>query len=104
MTYFNSRGESTCMRVNLNFRNWRAVARIIRKPKITDGVIKAVFEIENHDPYTKHGIITFDLIRVATRCVGWSYDAFNPPQVNISLHNFLCIRICVYTKKRVRIF
>lgn len=83
VTYLNEKDGELSFRVDLSFINWRAVARKIAITKFRQfrGLTKVKFEVENNHQYMHSGRIVFDLIRVSFRCIGWTYDFINSPQI-----------------------
>ena len=83
VTFHNDKGHTFSFRVNLDFQNWRAVARMfsVTKQRRFRGTKKISFEVHDHDPNHSSGTIYLDLIRVSKHCMGWAYDFVNTPQI-----------------------
>ena len=73
--------------VNLHFKNWRAVARTfqVSEKKFLTGFDYLTFEVNTKSSFVRYGKIYLDLIRLSSRCIGWSYDTINPPQIPLKL-------------------
>jgi len=71
--------------LNMNFVNWRAVARIFKKPgvKCLQQVKAVTFQVDDDDHFVSGGTLNIDIIRLSTSCNGWSYDFINPPQMSL---------------------
>ncbi|XP_065665220.1 chondroitin sulfate ABC exolyase isoform X2 [Hydra vulgaris] len=71
--------------VNLHFKNWRAVARTfqVSEKKYLNNFYNINFEVDIENGTSPFGNLYFDLIRLSSRCIGWSYDKVNQPQVSL---------------------